>query len=363
MLMSKVIQNRYKPDYVLPPGETLAETLDAIGMTQVDLAERTGHARKTINEIIRGKAALTPETALQLERVLGVPASFWNNLERDYREGVARLEEQIQLMNQVTWLGNFPLRAMVARGWIELRKDPIQMLKEVLNFFGVASRELWDEKWLAADASFRKSPAFECNPYAVAAWLRRGEIGAQGVVCRPFDKAKFRAALEQIRLLTVKEPRKALSETTQLCAEVGVAVVVVPELPGTHINGAAKWLTPTKALIQLSCRHNREDHLWFSFFHEVAHLLQGGKRGAFVDAENETGAQEEKANNFAARTLVPESDLRAFLAGVTVGRISKAAIERFAKKIGIAPGIVVGRLQHDGLLPPSHCNDLKRTIA
>jgi len=84
-----------------PEGVTLSETLEALGMSQADLAERTGRPKKTINEIVKGKAAITPETALQFERVLGIPASFWNNLERDYRETVARLEEHQRLQRHV----------------------------------------------------------------------------------------------------------------------------------------------------------------------------------------------------------------------------------------------------------------------
>lgn len=92
--MSNAIQNQYTPDYVSPSGETLQEILEEHGMSQAELAERTGRLKKTINEIINGKAAITPETALQLERVLGIPASFWNNRERQYREALALIEEE-----------------------------------------------------------------------------------------------------------------------------------------------------------------------------------------------------------------------------------------------------------------------------
>lgn len=61
-------------------------------MSQAVLAERTGRSKKTINEIIQGKAAITPDTALQLEKVLGVPASFWNNLERNYQKSVTAIK-------------------------------------------------------------------------------------------------------------------------------------------------------------------------------------------------------------------------------------------------------------------------------
>ena len=84
--MTKRVQiNEYLPDVVATPGETLQEVLEDRGIPQVELADRMERPKKTINEIIKGKAALTPETALQLERALGVPATFWNNLERNYQ--------------------------------------------------------------------------------------------------------------------------------------------------------------------------------------------------------------------------------------------------------------------------------------
>jgi addiction module HigA family antidote len=99
--MVSPIQNQYNPDYVSPPGETLLETLEVLRMSQAELAGRTGKALKTINEIVKGKAPITPETALQLERVLGVPARFWNNRERRYREFQAQVREREYLQTHV----------------------------------------------------------------------------------------------------------------------------------------------------------------------------------------------------------------------------------------------------------------------
>jgi HTH-type transcriptional regulator / antitoxin HigA len=82
-----------QPKYAIPPGETLRETLEAIGMTQAELADRMDRPKKTINEIIAGRASITAKTALQLERVLGISASFWNNLERNYQETKTRPKE------------------------------------------------------------------------------------------------------------------------------------------------------------------------------------------------------------------------------------------------------------------------------
>lgn len=355
--MSSEITYTYQPDYTVPPGEILLETIEERGMTQAALSGRTGRKKKTINEIIKGKAPITPETALQLERVLGTPASFWNNLERNYRADLARLEERERLKTHVEWLKKFPVKEMIKKKWIKLYNDKVDQLQEVLNFFGVASPNQWNDMWNAMSVSFRKSQAYKNEDGALSAWLRQGKKEAQNIDCRPYNKSKFLNGLQEIRSLTVEPLEVFQSEVERLCAEAGVAVVFVPELPKTHVSGVTRWLTPHKALLQLSYRHKTDDHLWFSFFHEAAHILKHGKTEVFIDLDN-VGQKEDEANKFAADFLIPAAKFKRFI-GNTLPGISKATIKHFAKEINIAPGIVVGRLQHDGVIPQSHCNDLK----
>ena len=171
--MRKEANFSYEPDYAVPPGESLQETLDAIGMTQVEFAQRTGLAAKTINFIVKGNAPITSETALQFERVLGIPASFWNNRERLYREALARRSEQVDLASQARWVDMFPNRIMVRKGWIPDHKDTVSKIRSLLNFFGVASPQQWAAFWETPEAAFRASAAFKRDPGAVAAWLRK----------------------------------------------------------------------------------------------------------------------------------------------------------------------------------------------
>ncbi len=357
--MSNKIQNQYAPDYAVLPGETLLETLESLGMSQAELANRTGRPTKTINEIIKGKASITPETALQLERVFGVPASFWNNLERNYRETVARLQEQEKLQAEVKWLNRIPLKAMIKSGWVRAFKDRVRQLEEVLNFFGVSSPAQYQRIWHHPAASFRKSKAFQSDADALACWLRKGELAAQRIQCSTYDEKRFADALKNIRSLTATSVEKFQTELVRLCAEAGVAVVFVPELPGSRASGATRWLNSSKALIQLSLRYKTDDHLWFTFFHEAAHILNHGKKEVFIEVDCSGDSKEDEANRFAASFLIPDADFQRLK---KLSSISKAVISRFAQELGIAPGIIVGRLQHEKLLPPSHGNDLKRHL-
>jgi len=348
---------RYAPDYAVPPGDTLLEIIESLGISQAELSSRTGRPTKTINEIIKGKASITPETALQLERVLGVPASFWNSRERTYQEVLARIQEQKRLRRHLDWLKQLPVRSMVKAGWIQGFADKVQQLQEVLGFFGVASPAQWRLRWGYAQADFRKSRAFTSNPGARAAWLRRGEIESQKITCAPYNANGFRRSLASVRQLTAEPPEVFQPRLVQLSAEHGVAVVFVPELPKTHVNGATKWLSPSKALIQLSLRYKTDDHLWFTFFHEAGHIVLHGKRITFLETGREIGDKESEADTFAMQVLIPPSELQMFL---HAGVLTRPAIRQFARKIGVAPGIIVGRLQHDGVLPHSHFNDLKQ---
>ncbi len=363
-------QNEYLPDEVSPPGETLAETLEELGMSQAQLAQRMGRPHKTINEIVNGKTAITPETAIQLERVLGVPARFWLKREQHYQEWRARQQDETHLRTELDWLQQLPVEEMIKLGWISAGADPIERMRTSLSFFGVASPDQWRQVWQQPKVSFRHTQAFTSEPGAVVAWLRKGQLEAQAIACAPYDAQAFRRVLQQVRALTLEPTHKILDDVRRLCATAGVAVVVVPSLTKCRASGATAWLAPTKAMLLLCLRYRTDDQFWFSFFHEAGHILLHGKREVFLDEEvgiagkdedDATSSKEQEADAFAAELLVPARALRKF-AQAHHPYFSKENIRAFARQQGIAPGIVVGRLQHKNYLPYSHCNDLKAAV-
>lgn len=362
--MAEQIKNQYLPDYISAPGETLLEALEERGMSQAELARRAGRPKKTINEIVKGKTAITPETALQLERVLGIPTRFWINRQQHYDQRQASLEEEQHLRRHLDWLKRFPVKAMIKFGWISKQSDEIAQMRELLNFFGIASPEQWREL-RQTQAAFRKTAAYESDAAAIAAWLRKGELEAHNIHCQPYDASMFREILsEKIRPLTLEPPKTFLPEMVRNCAVAGVAVTFVPQLPKTRVSGATRWLTPYKALIQLSLRYGTADHLWFSFFHESGHILLHGKRDFFLEHEaGDETVKEREANKFACDILIPHDELKTFLNSLKPGGYPRTTdIRVFARHIGVAPGIVAGRLQHDGYVPYSHYHDLKQRI-
>jgi addiction module HigA family antidote len=356
--MIEQLENQYLPDYVTPPGETLQEILDTIGMSKAELADRIGKTPKTIGEIIKHGAPITPTTAMELEKALGTPASFWNNRERRYRESVARQQEKNRLKKEADWLKTLPILEMKKAGWIKKFDNKIEQIDEVLRFFGVASSKQWKTLWLSSSPAFRQSKAFANKPESCSVWLRKGELEAKQINCKPFNRERFRLALNAIRLLTRTKPEQFESKTVQKCAEVGVAVVFVPPIKGAPVYGATRWLTSDKALIQLSLRGKFEDLLWFTFFHEAGHILLHGKKEIFIEDNHDQTEKELQADRFATNFLIPHSSWKRF---VSIGNYKKeASVKKFAAQQKISPAIVVGRLQHEKLLPYSHLNGLRR---
>jgi len=347
----------YRPDYAVPPGNTLQETIDALGMDQKELALRTGLNKKTINQIIKGIHPLTPETALRLERSTGVPAVMWNNLESNYRDQLARLLDEETLAEHMDWLKSVPLKELTTRGLIQPCKEKLEQLRQVLKFYGVANVEAWHQYWEQPTFAFRKSPSFEGKTAAIAAWLRACELAATDIETEPFSKKDFRTSLKKARQLTTQEPSEYISALKDLCSDSGVALVLLKEIRGAPISGAAKWLHKDKAMIALTLRGKRNDRFWFSFFHEAGHIVNDGKKETFVDSDENKGRQEERADRFAADFLIPRRHLKEL---ETLE--DEEEVNEFAYSIGVHPGIVVGRLQNDGLLDWSEGNDLKQTL-
>lgn len=350
--------NQYKPDYSVPPGWILEEYLETLGISHAEFARRCGRSPKLISEIISGKASLEPKTALQFEKVLDLDASIWLGIESNYRLHQARKAEEEIAKEYSEWAKSFPIRELVNRGDIQKPESNTDAVSKLLAFFGVASIDAWTTRYAAVNVAYRHSKSFESNEKALVTWLRIGALEAERQECENYNESHFKDAVGEIRGLTREPIEKALQHAIKLCNQAGVALVLVRPFPRTALSGAARWLSPRKAVIQLSARHKSDDHLWFSFYHEAAHILLHSKKEIFVDANGNGNADiEENADNWASKTLIPRTEWARF---VTVSSFTKKAVETFAEEQGIAPGIVVGMLQHEEFLPwGSRLNDLK----
>ncbi len=340
---AKTKANEFAPDFVPYPGATLSEVLDSLGMSQSELAVRMDRPRKTVSEIISGKTRILPDTALQLERVLGIKASFWLNLQSQWDEFDSRRREIQELTKHQEWASQFPYKAMSDFGWVPRTSDKTERVRNMLTFFGIASQGAWENLPYKNTVNFRR-PA-NCDEIALQVWLQAGENIARKLDTVPYNEQDFRAVLERIRTLTQMQISDALKEMQTLCHKAGVIVLLVHELPKTA-SGATRWLSES-ALVQLSLRYKSDDQFWFSFFHEAAHLLQPKKHKYYItcDDDNAQKSEEElQADQWAANFLIPS---KKYAVWCDKGDFSKQSIISFAQEIGIAPSIVLGRCQYD----------------
>ncbi len=330
----------FEPDYAIAPGDTLLEVVESLGMSQKELAVRTGLTEQTLIRIFRGEQPISYETANRLELVTQVPARLWNNLEAQYREQLAKQEERRRLESNIEWLRTIPTKELIERGYLEKTRDKIALLRDTLSFYGVSSVKAWLDLWETPAVAARRSPCFESRPGDASAWIRQGELQARKIECKPFDKTRFKKALQTIRGLTRKEPGVFEPEMKRLCAETGVAVALVREMKKVPWNGATKWLSPGKVMILLCLRGKGEDRFWFSFFHEAGHVLYDSKRDLLINDGSHDDPREERANEFASEVLIPSR----YNEAIRLFR-SKAEIIHLADELGVSPGIVAGRYQ------------------
>lgn len=348
--------------FILPiefhPGVTLSEKLKELGMSVKEFAVRTSKPEKTIFAVISGKSSVTSDMAVAFESVTKIPAHFWLNMQRGYDEYVARQKREEQLASACAWANSFPLSQMVKYGWLPKMKTAEEKVKVLLSFFQFSTEKAWEDYYLNQQlkVAFRISLNNIKEPHSISAWLREGEIKAARMDVAAFSENGLREAIPAMKKLCARQPVDFAMELQSLCAKVGVKLIYVPSLPNAPINGSTRWLNDIPC-IQMTGRHKRNDIFWFTFFHELGHILLHGKRDIFledVEYADKQKDKEDEADAFASRVLLPqaaESEI------IKKGDYSADSIKRFAEEFGVHPGIIVGRLQHKKVIPfTSHSN-------
>ena len=360
------ICDEFQPDWASPPGETMSDILDERNIDYRVFADRLGLSYEDTTHLLHGRATITIDTARRLVDVLGASVEFWMSRDYQYRRDAQRLQTTEEL-----WLRQLPIGDMIRFGWLEQPPLPADELKTCLQFFDVRTFPEWRRVYgvLAETAAFRTSPTFESRPEAVAAWLRQGEIQAQSIQCGNWDPGGFEQSLSEIRPLTRRKyPHDFIPALQKICARNGVAVVAIRSPNGCRASGATRITVDKTAILQFSFRYLADDQFWFTFFHECGHLLLHGSK-YYMQAATETQRswilegidiqnpdEENEANQFAFDTLIPQKyqqELRDF-------PVRRRDIIRFAIRIGVSSGIIVGQLQRLGRIEFNQFNDLKR---
>lgn len=349
----------YFPNKPMHPGFSLAEDLKFLSLSVAEAAERTGISQKHLSNIVNGKASITPEVALKLEKLTGTEASFWNNLTRNYQASLAAIEEKKQIQTELEKVEDFrdTYKELYAKSivpkltWTTKNKEEI--VRSLLRFFSLNSLSYVEDVYMQPASAFRRYDQ-AVNRKTVAAIIRLGERKAQSVITEPFNKQALKAALSEIKSYSLMTPEKYLPLLDEKLRTLGIVLVRVPGFSHTGLQGAVKWLDAEKAMIILKSQGQTEDtnitedKFWFNLFHELGHLLLHSKGDGFVDLEDEVDSEEEReANKFASKQLMPGFDLSDLEEYKREGVIrAELAIPGLAKRFEIAPGIVAGMMSY-----------------
>ncbi len=365
--------NTFNPSYAVPTGWILQDHIEALGISPAEFAQRCECPPELICDIISGFGVIDSYAAAAFGRETGLVQQIWAGMEEDFRDKLAEFCDNAELGR---WARQFPVRELVKRGAVSERSLDSEHMARMMSFYNFWSLEEWEDRYGTEIVTYRNSPDFDSNRQAIAGWLRLGEIQAERTECPKYVKAKFRKSLSRIRELTgfQPSPSELLEEAQGLFLDSGVVLLSIDPLSRAAAGSAAWWLPEdkfmgisAKPVIQLNARHKTDDHLWYSLFHAAAHILLHDKRRVFVDAipgqaikgEANEGDAEDQANAWTQDFLIPRTDWDKF-AETLPG--SAGEVRYFAAQQGIAPGIVMGRLQQEGLLPWNRLNGLKRKL-
>ncbi len=333
-----------------PPGESIKEQLDIRGMTQKEFAARMDMSEKHISKLVNGDVQLTPETAVKLEVVLGVPAQFWNNLEALYREDIIKAEAENAMDEDIELAKQIPYREMAQFGWVPATRVTSEKVEHLRRYFELVKLSLLGNDRITRIAC-RKLILTKKSDLALMAWAQEAKLKAREISTAQISIKNLNSAIPDIRKMTVMDPAEFCPKIKTCLADCGVALVFLPHLTGSFLQGAT-FQDGNKIVVGMTGSGKDADQFWFSFFHELGHIILG-----HVGQPNGTSEDDEKAaDQWSEDTLIEPHDFELFR---KENDYSEQNIIQFADRQGITPGIVVGRMQTEGMIKTGMLNNLK----
>lgn len=298
---------KFVPLVAFHPGETLSEKLKEMGMSIKEFAVRTSKPEKTIFAIINGSSSITSDMAVAFEIVTRIPAHFWLNKQRTYDEYVARTRREAIIEEAQEWAGRFPFAKMANLGWVEPCESEADRAQALFNYFQVSTVKAWQDYYCNQQLKVAFSISLNCvkEPYAISAWLRQGEIQAEGMTVGRFSAKQLKTAIHDMTSIMTSEALDFAERLQELCGKIGVKLIFTPSLPKAPIKGSTRWINGTPC-VQLSDCRGRYDLFWNTFFHEIGHILLHGKKDVFLENIEYISLEknkEQEADEFAAKIL------------------------------------------------------------
>lgn len=345
--------NQYIPSIVFHPAETLREKLEEMGMGIKEFALRTGKPEKTIIAVLKEESSLTPEMAIKFENVTKIPADFWMRKQQRYDEYKTRERLKAVVEEASEWTKEFPYAEMAKHNWVPPTRVTEEKTINLLSYFGVASHQAWEKLYIESKLKVAAYTSLKHThqPHAISAWLRQGELQAKQINVPVFDVKKLKGNIPAMRRLMVEQPVNFFKQLQELCLQAGVILLFTPKLPKVPLSGSTRWLNNTP-LIQLTARYKKNDSFWFTFFHELGHIVLHGKK--YISLENVDFAaadpeKEQEAHDFAVKhTFSKEQEEK--LLSEHPHSITADEIVGYANEFNTHPAMIIGRLQHLGLI-------------
>lgn len=357
--MSNVAE--YKDIVAFHPGYYIADIIEDMSITQAEFATRMGTTTKTLSYLINGQANISNDLAKKLSVMMGTSVEVWLNLQNTYDQKLIEIQKAKDYDEQKSLARLIDYKYFVDVVGIPAAKTINDKITNLCKYFMVADLRIMLTPDFLVNYRTGISSVNEKNIINSRAWVQTAINFSQKIETEAYNAEKLKSYLPELRNMTIQKPEVFLPRMRYIFSECGVAFVLLPNLKNSGVNGAVKWINEDRVVLAMNNRRLDADVFWFSLFHEIKHVLQRKTKTTFISYSEkemiEVNKQlEDDADNFASNYLIPTTALRKLS---PTKYISDDEIVEFAKSIGIHPGIVAGRLQHEGIIPPNRCSKLK----
>jgi len=352
-------------NYAVAPGEYLEEWIDEHGLSQQRVADLLGCSRKHVNEIVHGRAPITSDTAIRLERVVGIPADSWLRYEAAYRADLARIADQENLAAHVEEIDSNAVAYLRSLGFTKAtRRTPGALVSDFLAFHRCGTWEAYIHLHESAStgdyalAALKESGDSTIDTTVLTTWLRAAELAEPFERGRRYnyDADRLLDALPLLRARAAEPNATMLRDIAKMLSQVGVVFMVVEPPKKFPLHGMTRWIDKRVPVIQQTGRWGKDGFVIWTLFHELGHVLndpRGEMHLEYRTDKKRKSAAEKAANKFAMDILFGESGLEPF-----TGLTRDCEIAGAAKKLGIAPGVAVLQMHRRRLLDYQHGNQL-----
>lgn len=351
----------YKEIAAFHPGYYIADIIEDMGISQDEFATRMGTTGKTVSKLVNGQCNLSNDLAQKIATMLGTSVEVWLKLQSVYDQKKIEIDQQRQFDEQEKIVSMIDYAYFVKVAKLAETRKASEKVANLCSFFKISDlRILLKPDFLV---NFRAAVSLDEEKRLInaQAWLQTAMNFSKSIPVNRFDADKLQYFLPEIRKMTLQTPEAFLPRLREIFADCGVAFVLLPHLKNSGVNGAVKWVNSDYVLLALNDRRCYADTFWFSLFHEIRHVLQQKIRTVFISSDTKQVNQlntelEADADKFAQDYLIPPEEYMRFAPSFYT---SDREIEAFARQIGIHPGVVAGRLQHDKIIAQNRCANLK----